>query len=121
MREEIDCCDDEPRCAEAALHGTGLDERLLHAVQLPVFTHALNRDDVVAVRLSCEHQAGADERSAEHEPHSPCSHAFFEPGSPSRSRRAKRRLSPSQTSASTGSPLTVSSIFMRGTVRARGR
>ena len=34
-----------------------------------------------------------------HDPHSPCSQAFFEPHSPSRSRRTKSRLSPSQTSS----------------------
>ena len=34
-----------------------------------------------------------------HDPHSPCSQAFFEPGRPSRSRSTNSRLSPSQTSS----------------------
>ena len=43
-----------------------------------------------------------------HEPHSPCSQAFLEPGRPSRSRSTYSRLSPGQTSsASRSSPLTV--------------
>ena len=33
-------------------------------------------------------------RRTEQEPHSPCSHAFFEPGSPKSSRSAVRRLAP---------------------------
>ena len=45
-------------------------------------------------------QTSVPSRSTEHEPHSPCSHAFFEPGRPSRSRSTNSRLSPSQTSAS---------------------
>ncbi len=60
-------------------------------------------------------------RSTEHEPHSPCSQAFFEPGRPIRSRSAKRRLSPSQTSASMRSPLTVTSILTPGTAPAPAR
>ena len=45
-------------------------------------------------------QTSSPSRSTEHEPHSPCSQAFFEPGSSSRSRSVVRRLSPAQTSAS---------------------
>ena len=66
-------------------------------------------------------QTSVPSRRTEHEPHSPCSQAFFEPGRPSRSRSAKSRLSPSQTSASRCSPLTVSATFMRGSAPARGR
>ena len=51
-------------------------------------------------------QTSSPSRSTEHEPHSPCSHAFFDPGRPSRSRSANSRLSPAQTSASRASPLT---------------
>ena len=60
-------------------------------------------------------QTSVPSSSTEHDPHSPCSQAFFEPGRPRLSRSAKRRLSPSQTSASRCSPLTVSSIFTRST------
>ncbi len=56
-------------------------------------------------------QTSVPSSSTEHDPHSPCSQAFFDPGRPSLSRSAKRRLSPAQTSASRCSPLTVSSIF----------
>ena len=64
-------------------------------------------------------QTSSPSRSTEHEPHSPCSQAFFEPGSSSRSRRVVSRLSPAQTSASRTSPLTVTSILTRDTSRAR--
>ncbi len=64
-------------------------------------------------------QTSVPSRSTEHDPHSPCSHAFFDPGSPRLSRSAKRRLSPAQTSASRFSPLTVSSIFTPCTGRSR--
>ena len=50
-------------------------------------------------------------RYTEHEPHSPCSQAFFEPGRPIRSRSTYSRLSPSQTSSiCRRSWLTVQSI-----------
>ena len=45
-------------------------------------------------------QTSVPSSSTEQEPHSPCSQAFFEPGRPRRSRSAKSRLSPSQTSVS---------------------
>src|SRR4029450_4509921 len=47
------------RRAEAALHGTGLRERLLHGVQLALPREALDRDDVVAVGLRSEDEARA--------------------------------------------------------------
>ena len=49
--------------------------------------------------------------STEHEPHSPCSHAFFDPGTSSFSRSAKSSDSPSQQSASRSTPLTRSAIL----------
>ena len=87
--EQVGGRHDEPRRAEAALHRAGLDERLLHAVQPP------RRASPSTVTTSCPSACAASTRhahtsvpssSTEHEPHSPCSHAFFEPGSPSRSR-----------------------------------
>src|SRR6185436_899068 len=67
-------------------------------------------------------QTSAPSKSTEHEPHSPCSQAFFEPGSSSVSRRNVRRLSPPQASASRRSPLTVSEILTSGgTSRASAR
>src|SRR5262245_65551798 len=42
--------------------------------------------------------------STEQDPHSPCSHAFFEPGTPSFSLNAKSSDSPSQQSASCSTP-----------------
>src|SRR5207253_2394731 len=57
--------DDEPGCAEPALDGTGLDERLLHRVQGLAFGEPLDRRHLVAVRLGGEHEAGADEHAVE--------------------------------------------------------
>ena len=64
-------------------------------------------------------QTSSPSRRTEHEPHSPCSQAFFDPGSASRSRSVVRRLSPAQTSVSWRSPFTVISTLMRDTCRAR--
>ena len=51
---------------------------------------------------------GTSSSSTVHDPHSPCSQAFFEPGSASRSRSTNSRLSPSHTSSAVASsPLTV--------------
>src|SRR5581483_443623 len=57
--------DHQPRRAEPALHGACLDERLLDRVQLAVRAEALDRHDLVAVRLRGEHEARADELPVE--------------------------------------------------------
>ena len=81
------------------------------------------------VTTSCPSACAASTRHAqtsspstrtEHEPHSPCSHAPFDPGRPSRSRNVTSRLSPAHASASRTSPLTVSST-RTGTDQARQR
>ena len=115
--------DDEAGRAEPALDGAGVDERLLHAgaARRPPAspsTVTTSWPSACAARTRQE-QTSSPSRSTEHEPHSPCSQAFFEPGSPRRSRSASRRLSPSQTSASWRSPLTASATLTRGTSRAR--
>jgi hypothetical protein len=46
---------------ETALHGACLDERVLHRVQLISAADALDRDDVSTVRLTTEHETGADQ------------------------------------------------------------
>ena len=120
--EQVGGRDDEAGRAEAALDGARLDERLLHAVQRrrsPARPSTVTTSWPSACAASTRHaQTSVPSSSTEHEPHSPCSHAFFEPGRPSRSRSAKSRLSPGQTSASRGSPLTVSAILMPGTAPA---
>ena len=63
--EQVDRRDDQARRAEAALHGAGGDERLLHAMQLPSGGDALDGDDLVAVGLRSEDEAGADEGAVE--------------------------------------------------------
>src|SRR5699024_7787409 len=61
-----------------------------------------------------QEHAGTPSRYTVHEPHSPCSQAFFEPASPSRSRRTYSRLAPSHTpSAASCCPLTVTFTRMR--------
>ena len=79
-----------PGRAEAALHGAGLDERLLHVGERArrrrwpstVVTSASS-----SVAASTRHaHTSAPSTSTEHEPHSPCSQPSFAPGSPSRSR-----------------------------------
>src|ERR1035441_1188525 len=58
-------------------------------------------------------QTARPSRYTVHDPHSPCSHAFFDPGRPIRSRSTNSRFSPSQTSSTvTLSPLTVAVIRM---------
>ena len=57
--------DDQARRAESALHRAGLDERLLHRVQLAAGRQALDGDDLAALGLPGEHQAGADELAVE--------------------------------------------------------
>jgi hypothetical protein len=63
--EEIGDRDDEARRAEAALDGAGVDERLLHRMQVLVPREPLDRHDLVALRLGAEHETGADERAVE--------------------------------------------------------
>ena len=120
--EEIGRSDDEARRAEAALHRARLGERLLHrdgARRPSPSPSTVTTSCPSACAASTRHeQTSSPSRSTEHEPHSPCSQAFFEPGSSSRSRSVVSRLSPAQTSASRRSPLTVSSILTRGTSRA---
>ena len=83
--------------AEVALNGARVRERLLHRVQAVVLGQALHRDHLVPVRLCREDETGADEAAVEeHRARAtlPCSHAFFDPGRPSRSRSVSvRRLS----------------------------
>jgi hypothetical protein len=59
-------------------------------------------------------QTSLPSRSTEHEPHSPCSHAFLEPGSRC-SRSAKSRRSPSHTS--TAAPVTISATARHSRAR----
>ena len=70
----------------------------------------------------CTRQAhtSCPSRSTEQEPHSPSSQAPLAPGRSSRSRSTNSRLSAPWTSASRRSPLTRSSILIRGTSRVRG-
>ena len=56
---------DQPRRAEAALHGAGGDECLLHAMQRPVGGDALDGHDLVPVGLRGEDEARADEHAVE--------------------------------------------------------
>jgi hypothetical protein len=65
VREQVGGRDDQAGRAEPALHGTGLRERLLHRVQLPVPREPLDRDDVVAVGLRGENETRADELAVE--------------------------------------------------------
>ena len=110
--QEVGSRDHEARRTEPALHGSRLDERCLHRVERRRPPPGPPRSTIScpsACAASTRHeQTSLPSSSTEHDPHSPCSHAFFEPGSPSRSRSVKRRLSPGQTSASIRSPLTDS-------------
>ena len=120
--EQVGGRDDEPGRAEAALDRARLDERALHRVQLVPLGQPLDRHHLVPVGLGGEHEARADEppsRSTEHEPHSPCSHAFFDPAG--RAARAARRAGSRRPRRRprARSPLTVSSILIRGTAPAR--
>ena len=63
--EQVGGRDDEARRAEAALHGAGLDERLLHRVQPSPSRQPLDRDDLVPVGLRGEHEARAHELAVE--------------------------------------------------------
>ena len=99
----------------------GLQERLLDRVQLVlVRREPLDGDDLAALGLAGQRR-GTSTRARRRgrpssEPHSPCSQAFLEPGSASRSRSTYSRLSPSQTpSTSRGSPLIVQVSLMRTT------
>src|SRR5918998_4328486 len=57
--EQVVGGDYEPRGAEAALHPSRLDEGLLDGVQVLAAGYALDRDDLAALGLAREHQAGA--------------------------------------------------------------
>src|SRR5262245_35315020 len=57
--------DQQARRAEPALHGAGLDERLLDRVQPVAVGQALDRTDVAALRLPGRHEARADRRAVE--------------------------------------------------------
>ena len=59
--EELGRRDDESRSAEAALDGTRVGERLLHGVELSVLAQILDGDDLVAVGLGGEDEAGTDQ------------------------------------------------------------
>src|SRR4029453_6584894 len=61
VREQVGGRDDQARRAEAALHRTGLRERLLHRVQLPAPGKPRDRDAVVAARLRGEDEAPTHE------------------------------------------------------------
>src|SRR5439155_9102730 len=63
--EQLGSCDDEARGAEAALDCPGLGECLLQRMQRTLLREALDRDDLVPVRLSCEDEARAEEGSVE--------------------------------------------------------
>ncbi len=106
--QQIGRRDDEPGRAEAALHRACVDECLLHRMQRrrPASPSTVVTSWPSACAASTRHaQTSVPSSSTEHEPHSPCSHAFFEPGKPSFSRSAKSSDSPSQQSASCSSPL----------------
>ena len=51
---------DEPGRAEAALRAMAVDQRLLHWIERPVATEAFDRDNVRAVKLEEELDAGID-------------------------------------------------------------
>src|ERR1019366_4862004 len=57
--------DDQPRRAETALQRRVLEELLLHRVQHVAGGDALDRDDVTALGLGGEHQAGTDQAAVD--------------------------------------------------------
>ncbi len=63
--QQVDRLHDHAGSAVAALEGVALAEGLLHGVQLPVLGEALDRGDLVAVRLHREHVAGLHARAVE--------------------------------------------------------
>src|SRR5581483_8041266 len=63
--QQVDGRDDEAGRAEAALHGAGVDERLLDGVELAAVREPLHRRHLVPVRLRGEHEARADEHAVE--------------------------------------------------------
>ena len=56
---------DQPRRAEAALHGARLHERLLDGMQPLAVDQRLDRSDLAVVGLCREHQAGAHQLAVE--------------------------------------------------------
>ena len=84
--QQVDRGHDQSRRAEAALHGAGLDERLLDrgAARSPSASPStVTTSCPSACAASTRHaQTSVPSRSTEQEPHSPCSQAFFEPGKP---------------------------------------
>ena len=114
--------DDEARRAEAALHRPRLDERLLDAVQPVLAAQPLDRRHLVAVRLRRQDEARAHELAVEqHRARAALAllARVLRAGQPERVAQRVSRLSPAQTSASRGSPLTISLIFMRAPGPAR--
>ena len=83
--------DDHAGDAEAALHGSLLDECPLDVGQLALRARPSTVRMSLPTASAARTQQVATSRpssNAEQEPHSPCSQAFLLPGSPSRSRRA---------------------------------
>ena len=95
--EQVGGGDDHPRRAEAALDRAGGEERLLHRVERsPSASDSTVRTTAPSACDAGTRQAQTTSPSSqtEQEPHSPCSHAFFEPASPSSSRSSASRLAP---------------------------
>ncbi len=65
MAEQVGGHDDQPGCAEPALHRAGLQEGLLDGVQLAPVGQSLDRGDLPAGRLAGRDQAGADRLAVE--------------------------------------------------------
>src|SRR5262249_46439755 len=63
--EQVGSGDHEPRRAEAALHSTRLDERLLDAMQVLAPPHPLAGRHLVPFRLRAEHEAATDDPAVE--------------------------------------------------------
>ncbi len=63
--QEIGRGDDETRRAEAALHGAGIRECLLHGMERRLPAETLDGDDLVPVRLRREDEARAHELAVE--------------------------------------------------------
>ena len=122
--EQVGDGDDEPGRAEAALDGTRFDERRLHRMQVVAPGETLDGDDLVAIHLRRQNEAGAHELAVEDD-RARAALALLarvlRPGSSSVSRSIVRRLSPPQTSASSRAPFTVTEtrwLTSAGTSRA---
>ena len=130
LAAEIGGRNDEPGRAEAALHGARpRTPPAPDAARRPPRgpRRSQPRARPPERRAPRQERTRVPSRSTEHDPHSPCSHAFFEPGSSEPIAQLVRRLSPAQTFGLPPSPLTVSSTLTRGTpssarcVRTRAR